>query len=186
MNATVQRVLDRIHAAGGRLTIPTTHVVTILCSTDDHLTADDIIAELERVNPGVAPSTVYRVLQRLHDLGALEQVRGANGAAFYHLREQGHAHLVCSFCGAVSDLDLGTAGHDDDDALGHLVALVRERTGFVLDAHQTAFAGRCRTCASSSHHRPSVIDRPTSDEQSVVHRTIGPGEPPLMHDHGGS
>lgn len=181
MNATVQRVLGRIQAAGGRLTIPTTHVVTILCSTDDHLTADDIIAELERVNPGVAPSTVYRVLQRLHDLGALEHVRGGNGAAFYHLREQGHAHLVCSSCGSVSDLD-----HECDDALAQLVALVRDRTGFVLDAHKTAFAGRCQTCASSSHHGPSVIDRPMSDEQSVVHRTAGPGEPFPTHDHGGS
>jgi Fur family ferric uptake transcriptional regulator len=185
MNETVRRVLDRIHAGGGRLTIPTTHVVTILSSTHDHLTAEDIIAELEQVNPGVAPSTVYRVLQRLHDLGALEHVRGANGAAFYHLREHGHAHLVCSSCGSVIDLDLAD-GADGDDALHRMVALVRERTGFVLDAHQTAFAGRCSACATSSHHLVSVIDRPPSDEQSLVHRTTGPGEPSLLYDHGGS
>lgn len=181
MTPTVERVLERIRSAGGRLTVPTRHVVSILSGTERHLTADDIIAELERVNPGVAPSTVYRVLQRLHEIGALGHVRGGNGAAFYHLREHGHAHLVCGVCGSVSDLD-----HDSHAALAQVVTVVHHRAGFVLDPHQTALVGTCAACATSSHHARTVTDRSASDEQSMVHRTSGPGEPSPLHDHGGS
>ncbi len=159
MTPTVERVLERIRSAGGRLTVPTRHVVSILSGTERHLTADDIIAELERVNPGVAPSTVYRVLQRLHEIGALGHVRGGLGAAFYH-----HSHA----------------------ALAQVVTVVHHRAGFVLDPHQTALVGTCAACATSSHHARTVTDRSASDEPSMVHRTSGPGEPSPMHDHGGS
>ncbi len=181
MTPAVQRVLERIHSAGGRLTVPTRHVVSILSETRQHLTADDIIVELERINPGVAPSTVYRVLQRLHEIGALEHVRGSNGAAFYHLREHGHTHLVCSICGRVDDLD-----EDCDVALDAAGRLIHERTGFMLDPHQIALVGTCLVCATSSHQTRSMIHHRSSDEQTVVHRTTGPGEPSPMHDHGGS
>jgi len=46
-------------------------VVGVLLETDGHLTADDVIDVLDRSAPGVAPSTVYRVLQRLGELGVV-------------------------------------------------------------------------------------------------------------------
>lgn len=167
------RVLDRIQAAGGRLTTPTRHVVTILSVPDRHLTADDIIAELERVNPGVAPSTVYRVIQRLDDLGLLEHVHHGGGAAFYHLREQGHAHLACSSCGEVADLAALA-----EAALAAFARVLCEAHGFHLDPHHAALLGTCARCARPSHDGPTVIDRPVGDELASVNDQL--------HHHGGT
>ena len=47
-----------IRAAGGRLTVPTRVLISILASSDGHLTADDLIDAVEERIPGVSPSTI--------------------------------------------------------------------------------------------------------------------------------
>lgn len=145
--AEVERVLRSVQDAGGRLTTPTRLVVSILSETDQHLTADDLVAELEQRMEGIAMSTVYRVLQRLDDLGLLEHVRSGAGASFYHLRrhglrQHGHGHVVCTSCGEVTDLSAQAS-----DALAELARAIRNEQGFTLDPHHAALLGRCRACS---------------------------------------
>src|SRR5207248_3809852 len=73
-DSAAEAIYDDIRRGGGRITVPTRMVVTVLLDTRRHLTADDIIAEVERRTPGVAPSTIYRVLQRLDELEIVEHV----------------------------------------------------------------------------------------------------------------
>jgi Fur family ferric uptake transcriptional regulator len=142
----VTQVLQRIHDSGGRLTTTTRVIVSLLAEPGRHLTAEDLIGEIDRATPGVAASTVYRVLQRLEDLGLLEHVHCGGSAAFYHLVEHGHAHLVCTSCGEITDLS-----HDAAEALRRFEHATRTVQGFVVDAHHAALLGRCERCA----HRPS-------------------------------
>ena len=135
---------DRIHGlirrAGGRLTVPTRLLVSILAGTDRHLTADDLIAEIERRRPGVAPSTVYRVLQRLHELQIVGGVHSGVGPAFYHLRQHGHAHLICTDCRSIIDVP--------DTAFAQLSRASRSSHDFTVDPHHSAVVGRCARCSS--------------------------------------
>ncbi len=140
------RIHATVRAAGGRLTVPTRIVISILASSDDHLTADDLIAEVERRMVGVSPSTIYRVVQRLGELGIIEHVHSGSGPAFYHLREHGHAHLVCNGCGIV--LDLPDAVFDD------VARVARERHGFTVDAHHSALLGLCKACSARPDPHP--------------------------------
>ncbi len=139
-----ERVLSKIRETGGRSTVSTRLVVNILSETTDHLTAEDLMAELERRLPGVAPSTVYRVLQRLDELGVVEQVRAGLGAAVYHLGEQGHAHLICNRCGLLTDLPAM------NDHLQSLARTTQQATGFTLDPHGVALVGQCGSCSTKS------------------------------------
>ena len=132
------RIYDAIRRAGGRITVPTRMVVAVLVDTDRHLTADDIIAEVERRTPGVAPSTVYRVLQRLDELEIVEHVHSGTGPTFFHLREQGHAHLVCNECGSIIDLP--------DGLFDSLARAVDRAYDFSLQTHHAALLGRCSRC----------------------------------------
>lgn len=136
------RVHAMVRASGGRLTAPTRAIVSILASTEDHLTADDLIAEVERRVPGVAASTIYRVIQRLGEIDVIEHVHSGNGPAFYHLGAHGHAHLVCNSCGAVIDIP--------DGLVGSLASTVRDRFGFTLDPHHSALLGLCAKCSQPS------------------------------------
>jgi Fur family ferric uptake transcriptional regulator len=114
--------------------------VAIFVGTDEHLTADDLIAEVRRRAPGVAPSTVYRVLQRLGELAIIEHVHSGVGPAFYHLRDLGHAHLVCTGCGTVVDVP--------DSAFAQLSEASRQAFEFTIEPHHSAVLGRCARCSS--------------------------------------
>jgi Fur family ferric uptake transcriptional regulator len=135
-----ERIHRLIRSAGGRLTMPTRLLVTILAETDRHLTADDLIAEVERQAPGITPSTVYRVLQRLDELEIVEHVHSGAGPDFYHLREHGHAHLVCTVCGTIIDVP--------DAAFADLFRSSRRAYDFTIEPRHSAVLGRCASCAS--------------------------------------
>ena len=124
------------------MTAPTRLVVGVLLDTDAHLTADDLIDVVSRRKKGIAPSTVYRVLQRLGEVGVIEHVHAGDGPAFYHLREAGHAHLVCHRCSAVIDIA--------DGALASLAKKVDEAHGFALDTHHAALLGLCARCRAEA------------------------------------
>lgn len=129
-----------IRRAGGRLTVPTRLVVAILLASDRHLTADDLIAEVERRTPGIAPSTIYRLLQRLDEVDVIEHVHSGTGPTFYHLRELRHAHLVCNECGTIIDVP--------DNVFAQLSRTVRRTYDFTVEPHHAALLGRCINCAT--------------------------------------
>ena len=143
-----------IRAAGGRITQPTRIVVDILGRSDAHLSADDLIDECDRRAPGTAPSTVYRVLQRLDQLRIVEHIHPGSGPAFYHLRDRDHAHLVCEMCGAVIDIP--------DRLLDPIADVAHREHGFAVRGRHAAVLGNCRSCLEA-------VDGQTSPVLSHVH-----------------
>ena len=121
-------------------------VIDVLAATPDHLTAEDLIAEVEGRLPGISPSTVYRVIQRLTELDVVEHVHTSVGPPIYHLREHGHAHLVCNGCGRILDIA--------DEHLHDLRNTLEISFGFTLDPHHSALVGHCASCepANAGHH----------------------------------
>ncbi len=133
-------ILELVRAQGGRVTPAKRAVVDVLARSDEHLTADDLIAQVTAASPATAASTIYRVLQQLEEIGAVEHVHPGRGPAFYHLREIGHAHLVCQDCGSITDVP--------DRLLDGLTHQALDRYGFVVDTHHAAVLGRCGNCVS--------------------------------------
>jgi Fur family ferric uptake transcriptional regulator len=133
-----EQIYGAIRAAGGRLTGPTRAVVGVLVDSDRHLTADDLIAEIDRTYPGIAPSTIYRVLMRLDELGIVEHVHSGTSPAFYHLRERGHAHLVCNECGRIIDIP--------DSMFSQLAETVERAYDFTVEPRHAAILGLCAAC----------------------------------------
>jgi Fe2+ or Zn2+ uptake regulation protein len=137
-NALESRIFQRVRASGGRVTAPKRAVVAALAASDRHLTAEDLAERAADALPGIAPSTVYRVLANLEDAGVVEHVHNGREPAFYHLRDRGHAHLVCNRCGAIIDIP--------DDLFTGLRATIRRRYGFTIEPHHAALLGRCAAC----------------------------------------
>jgi len=138
------RALRVVRAAGGRVTSCTRTVVATLADSTDHLTAEDLIAEVESRLPGVAASTVYRVIQRLSELDLVEHVHTSVGPPIYHLHERGHAHLVCNGCGVISDIS--------DRHLNGLTQTLTRQFEFTLEPRHSALVGYCRDCAPRRAH----------------------------------
>ncbi len=134
--------MERIRLGGGRVTQSRRLVVEmILASGDHHVTAPGLIEALRVTDPEFHESTVYRVLDRLSDLGVVEQVQVHAGVTIFHLTgdAHGHHHLVCTVCGSITETD----HHLLDDA----GARALERHGFVLKTDAPAtLHGLCTAC----------------------------------------
>jgi Fur family transcriptional regulator, ferric uptake regulator len=136
---SADEIYDVVRSAGGRVTVPLRALVGVLVRDDAHLTADELIAAVDERTPGIAPSTTYRLLQRLEELGVVEHVHTGRSAAFYHLRRNGHAHLICHSCGTVTDIP-----ETMFDALSRSVG---RSYHFTIDPRHAALLGRCERCS---------------------------------------
>ena len=128
------------------MTIPMRAVVSILLDSDRHPTADDLIVEVERRIPSIAPSTIYRVLSRLDELDIIEHVHSGTGPAFYQLHDSSHVHLVCNGCGTIINIP--------EQAFQQLSRDVLETYEFVVEPRHAALLGRCSLCTTGDEALP--------------------------------
>ena len=106
-----------------------------------HATPEDVVSAVgsDGGSP-LAPSTVYRALEALEDLGVLSHTHLDHRAPTYHLAEHAdHVHLVCRDCGRVEQCSPELA----DAFVGNVLRL----NGFVADVTHMAIHGRCSSCA---------------------------------------
>ena len=134
-------ILARMRAAGGRVTVARRALVQALVA-GEHLTADDLAAQVQALHPDVHLSTVYRTLDALEELGIVTHVHLGHGRAVYHLAESAHLHLVCSRCGSVTEVS--------DDVIAPLADMVSRENGFTLEPRHFALLGTCRTCSAGA------------------------------------
>lgn len=139
--------VKRLHDLGQRATPARCAVLDVLSATPEHLSADEIAAQVSVNAPDVHRATVFRTLDRLVSLRLIAHVHLPHGATTYHLREPGqrmHLHMLCRECGQVYDIDASL--------LDDVVTELREVRGFELDPSHSALSGRCETCVDGAEH----------------------------------
>jgi Fur family ferric uptake transcriptional regulator len=139
----VDAVMQHMRARGGRVTTGLRAIVELLATSDDHLTAVDIVEEVQRRHPAVHVSTVYRALERLSEAGMVVHLHVGHGPTVYHLADDYHGHLVCRRCGAV--IDVPTA------VIQPVARRVARDYGFALEAGHLALGGLCADCTAGHH-----------------------------------
>ena len=132
-------MLGALRESGGRITTGRRAIVEALVRVSGHVTAEDLISEIQASNPDLHLSTVYRTLEILEDTGLVEHVHFGHGAAYWHLASDHRHHLVCAGCGGVT--------HVPADVFTALQGELAQRYGFRLDVRHFATQGRCRDCA---------------------------------------
>jgi Fur family ferric uptake transcriptional regulator len=95
---------------------------------------------------GVGKSTVYRLVARLTDEGAVRRYarEQGRGYTYQYLERQechSHLHLRCTVCGRVI--------HLSEDISHTFAAALSESNHFELDDSRTLLFGRCETCLSA-------------------------------------
>jgi Fur family ferric uptake transcriptional regulator len=117
-------------------------VVEVLAGIDDHITGADLVERCRSRDRSTIPSTVYRTLDVLEELGLVRHGHAADGREEFHvLPERDHGHLNCAACGATWEIG---------PARGAAVAeALRAEDGFEVDIGHVTLVGRCRECAAS-------------------------------------
>jgi Fur family ferric uptake transcriptional regulator len=128
--------LDR---AGYRLTEPRRALAGLIADQAGHFTAADLVAETRARRLGVGRATIFRTLEVLEGLGAIERLDLPSGEhAYVGCDPVHHHHIVCSRCGRTDEID--------DAGLRPVVREVARQTGFRVDEHRLELFGLCPTC----------------------------------------
>src|SRR4029079_14463951 len=103
-------VRDRLRRRGLRWTPQRRTVMEVLAATDGHVTGAELIERCRDHDPQTIPSTVYRTLDVLEELGLVRHGHGADGREEFHVSPGAeHGHLYCADCGARSEIRAGEA-----------------------------------------------------------------------------
>ena len=130
--------VELLRGQGMRMTPQRLAIVDEIMSTSGYVIPLTVIERVQARVPGVSPSTVYRTLERLEQVGVLSHVHLESGVGYHRLEEAQHAHLTCSRCGV--DLELHPA------SLRSLERLIERDHGFRPDFTHHAIAGVCAAC----------------------------------------
>ena len=136
----VDEILSAIRGAAKRVTVAKRTVAEVLVGAHGHLTAEEITSEVQKRQPEVSPSTVYRILEELEAMQIVVHAHLDQHAAVFHLAGAVHGHLTCDECGATFEIP---AGHFDA-----LSKDLKRTFGFMLDRHHVAVTGTCEYCQS--------------------------------------
>ncbi len=133
---------ERLHARGLRWTPQRRVLVGVLARSDGHVTAAELIERCRDLDPATTPSTVYRTLDVLEELGIVRHAHGVDGREEFHvLPDAEHGHLHCGGCRQTWEIGAGEASA--------LVTALRAERGFVVDLSHLSVAGLCRECAAT-------------------------------------
>jgi Fur family ferric uptake transcriptional regulator len=134
---------EHVRASGKRMTIQRRLVLEALERAKHHTTADEIAARIRAKHPQIDPSTVYRNLESLEELGYVTHTHFEDRVTRWHLADaHRHGHLVCRQCGAEVEVPMSL--------LEPLARRLRAEHGFQADLAHSAVVGICRACASVS------------------------------------
>jgi len=133
------KIVSRLSEKGYRLTPQRIMILSAIENSDDHVSAEEIYAQVVAKYPHVNISTVYRTLELLKRLGLVTETDFGGGRLRYHPADKGHHHhLVCTECGAVIDLD--------ESVLSSLKDTLLREYKFSADLRHLAIFGRCANC----------------------------------------
>ncbi len=104
-----------------------------------HTTAEEVARRVRARYPQIDPSTVYRNLASLEELGYVTHTHLDDRVTRWHRADvERHGHLVCRRCGDERQFPLAE--------LEPLVRRLRSQRGFEPDLAHAALVGLCRRC----------------------------------------
>jgi Fur family ferric uptake transcriptional regulator len=141
--ASWAQIRDQIRSRGLRWTPQRRLILDVLEATEGHVTGSELVERCRLRDPDTTPSTVYRTLDVLEELGYLSHSHSVAGREEFHvLPGAEHAHLQCRDCGRTWEMDAQDAAA--------VVAPVRDRVGFIADVGHLTISGRCADCAATA------------------------------------
>lgn len=134
-------VRRRLRARGLRWTPQRRTLVEVLSHSGGHVTGAELVERCRAIDPTTIPSTVYRTLDVLEELGLLSHSHAADGREEFHVLPVAvHGHLHCISCVTTWEIPA-------DEAAALVSSLERSR-GFAVDVTHLSIAGRCAACTA--------------------------------------
>ena len=104
-----------------------------------HLDADEVYRQARKKQPRLSLSTVYRTLQKLKELGLVDELYFGEAHHHYEIKQPvGHHHLVCLGCGKILEFECPLSEKIKED--------VARQRGFEVTSTEVHMTGYCSDC----------------------------------------
>jgi Fur family ferric uptake transcriptional regulator len=113
-------------------------IVTEIMAAEGHINPASVSRRVRERVPDVNPSTVYRTLALLEELGVLSHAHLEAGPEYHRSSDGQHVHLTCAGCGSEESLSM--------DEADRLRSLISRHHGFHPDFTHFAISGICAGC----------------------------------------
>ena len=117
---------------------------------DRHMTADEIYEEVRKRLPRISLGTVYRNLEILAELGAIQKLELSGSIKRFDGNPSRHYHIRCMRCGRVDNAPVAPLQQIEDKLYGATV--------FTIIGHRLEFEGFCPGCATEAAADFSRLD----------------------------
>jgi Fur family ferric uptake transcriptional regulator len=133
-------LLDHIQKAGLRRTAQRDLIMEIFLRTEEHLTSEDLYWLVQKEDPTVGHTTVYRTLKLLTEAGLAREVRFGDNKTYYehHYNHSHHDHMICTECGLVIEFFSADIEKLQDE--------MADNFGFKPTHHSLRLWGICSEC----------------------------------------
>jgi Fur family ferric uptake transcriptional regulator len=141
------RLHEHMTRKGLRSTDQRRLIVETFFRSPNHVSIEELLAQVRREDPKVGYATVYRTLKLLAECGVANERRFGDGLTRYELADEAshHDHLICVECATIVEFE--------DDQIEKLQEEVAKRYGFALRSHKHEMYGVCPKCRSKSKRR---------------------------------
>lgn len=145
-----QIFLEHIQNAGLRRTAQRELILDIFLRTEEHLSSEDLYWLVQKEDPSVGHTTVYRTLKLLTEAGLAREVRFGDGKTYYehHYNHEHHDHMICTECGKVIEFY--------SPEIENLQDTVAAEYGFKLTHHSMRILGVCADCQRKENETHSA------------------------------
>lgn len=121
-----------------------TIIKEILFTEQRHLSAVELWEKARSQGANISLATVYNSLKHLLSQGEIIELRFGEGKAVYDARLDEHAHIHCTNCGRIEDIDFGSQ-------IAKIRKEVTKASDYLLHSAEVTLKGICSPCQKGSH-----------------------------------
>ena len=121
-----------------RITSQRQAIVDTVFGTDQHFTAEQLLAWSRRRDKSVSRATVYRTLPLLTESGLIREMDFGKDYKFYdpnYAEHPRHNHILCQDCDKIVEFE--------SEQIERLENEISKRLGFAPQAHRLQITARC-------------------------------------------
>jgi Fur family ferric uptake transcriptional regulator len=138
---TLQTYMD---TKGLRSTDQRRLIVETFFRAPNHVSIEELLAQVRAEDPKVGYATVYRTLKLMAESGIAYEREFGDGLTRYELADSQahHDHLICDQCGRITEFE--------EPQIERLQDKVAAKYGFELRSHKHELYGICPVCRSAA------------------------------------
>lgn len=134
--------MEELASKGVRLTAQRRALIETMQEAEEHLDASSLLVLARRREPGLDRATVYRTIEKLKQLGLIDELdlMHLNGEKHYYevKPRRDHVHLACYQCGRIEEFN--------SPLFEQLKNEVTKQLGFEVRVTRLEIGGKCNAC----------------------------------------